>query len=203
MNSGRKMAGQDGTRIEPAGEGDLARISKLAGVIWRACYPGIITLEQINYMLDWMYSLDTLRKELRSGICYDLLLVGGELSGFSSYGPTEQARVFKLHKLYLLPKLHGRGLGSLLLNHCEREVRKHGGRRLMLNVNKHNVKAIKSYRRNRFVITESVVADIGNGFVMDDYVMAKDLGLSPFDPTVPSAPKLDSLAREQDSQESG
>jgi GNAT superfamily N-acetyltransferase len=81
----------------------------------------------------------------------------------------------KLHKLYLLPEMHGHGLGSRLLQHVEREVRAGGARRLILSVNKRNTKAITAYQRNGFVIAESVVTDIGNGFVMDDYVMAKEL----------------------------
>jgi ribosomal protein S18 acetylase RimI-like enzyme len=80
----------------------------------------------------------------------------------------------KLHKLYLLPELHGRGLGSFLMQHCEQEVRAAGAQRLMLSVNKRNTKAIAAYRRNGFAIAESVVTDIGGGFVMDDYVMAKE-----------------------------
>jgi len=71
--------------------------------------------------------------------------------------------------------LHGRGLGSRLLRHCEREVRAGGAHRLILSVNKRNARAIAAYRRNGFVIADSVVTDIGGGFVMDDYVMAKSL----------------------------
>ena len=77
--------------------------------------------------------------------------------------------------LYLLPELHGRALGSRLLRHAEREVRRHGGRRLILAVNKRNAKAIAAYQRNGFVIAESAVTDIGGGFVMDDFIMAKEL----------------------------
>jgi GNAT superfamily N-acetyltransferase len=157
-------------------EADLPAISELAGVIWRGCYPGIITQAQIDYMLARMYSLDVLRDEIRSqGIRYDQLLVDGKPAGFASYGPTSEVGVMKLHKLYLLPELHGRGLGSYLLQHCEQEVCAAGARRLMLSVNKRNTKAITAYQRNGFVIAESVVTDIGGGFVMDDYVMAKDL----------------------------
>src|SRR5208283_2544908 len=102
--------------IIPATEADLPAISELAGVIWRACYPGIITYEQIDYMLARMYSLDVLRNEIRSqGIRYDLLLVEDKPAGFASYGPTSEPGAMKLHKLYLLPELHGRRLGSLLL----------------------------------------------------------------------------------------
>jgi GNAT superfamily N-acetyltransferase len=166
----------DGKEIIRATEADLPAISELAGVIWRACYPGIITHAQIDYMLARMYSLDVLRDEIRSqGICYDCLLVDGKPVGFVSYGPASEPGVMKLHKLYLLPELHGRGLGSRLLQHVEREVRAGGVRRLMLSVNKRNAKAIAAYQRNGFVIADSVVTDIGGGFVMDDYIMAKEL----------------------------
>ena len=178
-------------QIITAGEEHLPAIAELAGVIWRACYPGIITHAQIDYMLARMYALEVLRAELRSqGIRYDQLLVDGKLVGFASYGPTEIGRprrgdrktqhavpTFKLHKLYLLPELHGRGLGSRLLQHVEREVRAEGTRRLILSVNKRNAKAIAAYQKNGFVIADSVVTDIGNEFVMDDYIMAKDLAL--------------------------
>jgi GNAT superfamily N-acetyltransferase len=162
-------------KIVRATEAGLPAISELAGVIWRACYPGIITMEQIDYMLARMYSLDVLRDEIRSqGIRYDQLLVDGKLAGFASYGPTSEPGVMKLHKLYLLPEMQGLGLGSRLLQHVEREVRAGAGCRLILSVNKRNAKAITTYKRNGFVIVESVVTDIGNGFVMDDYIMAKD-----------------------------
>jgi GNAT superfamily N-acetyltransferase len=163
-------------QILPATEADLPAIARLAGLIWRAHYPGIISAEQIDYMLAKMYSLERLREEigLRS-IRYERLLIGEELVGFASHGPTEKPAVFKLHKIYLLPAWQGRGLGSLLLRHCERETCKLGAARLVLTVNKRNFKAIAAYQRNGFAITDSVVMDIGGGFVMDDYVMAKEL----------------------------
>ena len=170
------VTSENKTQIVRAKEEHLPAISELAGVIWRACYPAIITHAQIDYMLARMYSLDLLRDEIRSqGIRYDQLLVDGKPAGFASYGPTAQPGVMKLHKLYLLPEMHGRGLGSRLLRHVEREIRAGAGRRLILSVNKRNTKAIAAYRRNGFVIAESVVTDIGNDFVMDDYVMAKEL----------------------------
>jgi GNAT superfamily N-acetyltransferase len=166
------------SRIIPATEEHLPVISELAGVIWRACYPGIITHAQIDYMLARMYSLAVLRDEIRSqGIHYNCLLMDGKLVGFAAYGPTAEPGVVKLHKLYLLPELHGRGLGSRLLQQVEREVRASGVRRLVLSVNKRNAKAIAAYKRNGFGVAQSVVTDIGNGFVMDDYIMAKDLSV--------------------------
>ncbi|HZL41736.1 MAG TPA: GNAT family N-acetyltransferase [Verrucomicrobiae bacterium] len=160
-------------RIVPATEESLDSISQLAGVIWRACYPGILSAEQIDYMLDRMYALNVLRDEITSaGIHYDLLLADDELIGFASYGLAAPA-TFKLHKLYLHPEYHGRGLGALLLRHCEEQAQGLGARKLVLNVNKNNSKAIATYQRCGFDIAKSVVTDIGGGFVMDDYMMEK------------------------------
>ena len=166
------------TEIVSATDADLPIIADLAGIIWRACYPGIITVAQIDYMMARMYALDVMRDEIRSDrIRYDLLLVDSKPSGFAAYGPTAERGVVKLHKLYLLLECHGRGLGSYLLRHVQSEIRATGARRLILSVNKRNAKAIAAYKRNGFVITNSVVTNIGDGFVMDDYVMAKDLSV--------------------------
>jgi len=162
-------------QIINAGEEHLPAIAKLAHLIWHECYPGIITREQIEYMLGKMYSLETLRAELDAGVHYEQLLVEGELSGFASFGPAEQPDRIKLYKLYLHSVSRGRGLGTALLKHCENEIRKLGARQLTLNVNKHNTKAITLYQRNGFSVVDSIVLDIGNGFVMDDYVMSKSL----------------------------
>ena len=163
-------------QIVPATEADLPALAELAGVIWRQHYPGIISHAQIDYMLGKMYSLETLREEIRSrGIRFYRLLVDGRFGGFASIGPADAAGVIKLQKCYLLPELHGCGHGSRLLQHCEAEARWLGARRLILAVNKHNTKAIAAYRRNGFTVAEPVVTDFGNGFVMDDFIMAKEL----------------------------
>jgi GNAT superfamily N-acetyltransferase len=163
-------------QILPAREEHLPALAELAGVIWRQHYPGIISPAQIDYMLAKMYSLAKLREEICSqGVRFQRLLVDRRFVGFASYGPTAQPGVMKLHKCYLLPDMHGRGFGSRLLQHCEREVRKLGARRLILAVNKHNLKAVAAYQRNGFGIAESVLTDFGAGFVMDDYILAKDL----------------------------
>lgn len=162
--------------ILPVTDEHLPALATLAGEIWRQHYPGIILHEQIEYMLGRMYALETLREEMRTKqIRFVRLLVDGRFVGFGSFGPLPEPGGFKLHKCYLLPEMHGRGYGSRLLQHCESEVRKLGARRLCLAVNKQNIKAVAAYRRNGFAVVESLVTDFGNGFVMDDYVMAKDV----------------------------
>ena len=162
--------------VEAAGVEQVETISRLAGEIWRACYRELLSAEQIEYMLARMYSLETLREEMRSGgIRYDFLWIGTDLTGFASYGPTETEGVFKLHKLYVHPRWHGQGHGSALLRHCEQAARGLGARRLVLNVNKRNRKAIRAYERNGYRTVRAETNDIGGGFVMDDYVMSKEV----------------------------
>lgn len=48
----------------------------------------------------------------------------------------------------------------------------------MLTVNKNNVKAIRAYEKTGFKNIGSLVQDIGNGFVMDDYKMEQTVGQS-------------------------
>ena len=81
----------------------------------------------------------------------------------------------KLEKLYVHQDAQRRGVGSRLIARVEAEAIAQGLPTLILNVNKNNLQAIQAYQKSGFVIRESVVVDIGGGFVMDDYVMAKRL----------------------------
>lgn len=161
--------------IERIHAGHLAEISALAAVIWRAHYPGIISHAQIDYMLARGYAVDTMRRELEGGIDWFCALADEELRGFASVGPTGTAAEFKLHKLYVHPDCQRLGLGTALLKECESTARTRGATTLRLNVNKRNDQAIAAYQRRGFTIREAIVADIGGGFVMDDYVMTRTL----------------------------
>ncbi|MEX0960850.1 MAG: GNAT family N-acetyltransferase [Burkholderiales bacterium] len=164
-------------RISAVGADDLEPIARLAREIWYRHYPGIITVAQIEYMLERRYSAQVMRRQLASRYTWwDKLETGGRLAGFASYETGEGNGDMKLDKLYVDQRFQGQGLGSTLLRHVESEAVRHGRHRLYLQVNKHNKRAIVAYLRNGYAIAEPVESDIGNGFVMDDYVMAKEIG---------------------------
>jgi GNAT superfamily N-acetyltransferase len=154
---------------------DVPLVRDLATRIWRRHYPGIITAAQIDYMLARGYSDEALAPFTSDeGAGLALVHVDFEPSGFAAWYRVEPGTT-KLDKLYVLQEVQGRGVGALLVAHVERAARADGSRTLVLNVNKHNASAIAFYERCGFARRESVAVDIGGGFVMDDYVMAKAL----------------------------
>ena len=162
--------------IVAAARDDIPVVQRLARTIWHRHYPGIITVEQIDYMLERGYSDEALRGFIgQPGAGLAIAGARGEPVGFAAWYRPGDPGTSKLDKLYVLPEWHGRGVGRALIGHVEREARRDGARELLLNVNKHNASSIAAYRRCGFETREAVVVDIGDGFVMDDYVMAKRL----------------------------
>ena len=163
-------------RLEPLTEADFGTLSDLANTIWRSHYISIISAEQIEYMLAGRYVPEKLCAYIGSDVRWlDLLWQGDLAIGYCSYALTEKPDEMKLEQLYLLPALHGKGLGGAMLRHVESRARDKGMASLMLTVNKHNAGSIAVYRKAGFTVREEARFDIGNGFVMDDYVMEKRL----------------------------
>jgi len=155
---------------------DIDTLIPLAYRIWHAHYPGIITPEQIDYMLERGYTRPVILDEINNqGVIWLAIKSGDTMIGFAALGPYAPQSM-KLHKLYLLPEYHGAGIGARALAEVERIARDNAASTLVLNVNKHNSRAIHAYKRAGWKVAEEVVADIGNGFVMDDFVMTKQLG---------------------------
>ena len=168
---------QEDIRLEPLTDADFATVAALADTIWRSHYGTMISMAQIDYMLDGRYTADNLRRYVdASDRWLWLLRVDGDAVGYCSCSLGEQADEMKLEQLYLLPALHGRGLGGRMLRHVEAMCRTQGRDVLWLTVNKGNAGSIAVYRKAGFTVRREAVFDIGHGYVMDDYVMEKRLG---------------------------
>ena len=164
-------------RILPVCDADIGELVELARGIWYRHYPGIISIEQIEYMLQQRYHPDLIRAQLASGRAWwDKLVANSAMVAFSSCELSDHAGEMKLDKIYVRYDLRGQGLGSRLIRNAEARAHAAGCTRLTLQVNKNNHSAIEAYRRNGFVVALSAKFDIGKGFYMDDYVMAKELG---------------------------
>ena len=161
--------------IRPATPADFAAIRAVVHEVWPIAYREMITPEQIRFMLEWMYSDESLSKQMTEEGCVFLVYEEDNLiQGFASFSEIEPA-LFKLHKLYVYTTSHGKGIGKALLNGVKRQAKVRGGKALELQVNKKNI-AQQFYLKQGFTIDRELVLDIGEGFVMDDYVMKTLLG---------------------------
>jgi GNAT superfamily N-acetyltransferase len=155
--------------------GQLDVVRALAHQIWPEVYPSIISMEQIRHMLDQFYSLGRLQADMAAGARYALIREDGQNVGYVSWQPEGSAGRAFLGKLYLLPDRRGRGVGAYALEWTEQQARDAGFTSLSLRVNKNNRAAIRAYLRAGFGFESDLCTEIGNGFVMDDYVMSKAL----------------------------
>ena len=163
--------------ILPVLESDIADLVALARAIWYRHYPDIISVEQIEYMLNQRYHPDLIRTQLASGRAWwDKLVSSDAMIAFSSCELSDHPGEMKLDKIYVRYDLRGQGFGSRLIRSVEAHALAAGCKRLSLQVNKNNHSAIEAYRHNGFTVAQSAKFDIGNGFYMDDYVMAKEFG---------------------------
>ena len=164
-------------KINKVSSESIPLIQKLSDEIWRKVYPSIISIEQINFMLDMMYSTASLEKQISQDAHQFIVLTwDNEPVGFASYSKKSPAdeKTYRLNKLYLQPELHKKGLGKAMIHFISEEVCSLGGKYLELNVNRQNP-SVDFYKKNGFKITSENILDIGNGYFMDDYIMTLEL----------------------------
>ena len=155
--------------ITEASKNDIATIRDIATITWPDAYGTYISMAQLNYMLDMMYSDDSLLDQMNKGHQFYIAELDGEAIGFASVSK-EANNACKLNKLYVLPTSQKTGAGKALLFKTIDFATSVAANCLYLQVNKQN-NAQHFYSKHGFTIREAAVLDIGGGFVMDDYIM--------------------------------
>ena len=165
-------------KILKAGENDLPVIHDMAQIVFRHTYLDILSPQQMEYMMEWMYSLPNLHKQLSEGHVYFIAYISGRPCGYMSIqkeGIESGIMVFHLQKIYVMPSEQGKGLGRLLFDKALSHVRISGlNSRIELNVNRKN-KAVDFYRHLGMSILRQGDFHIGHGFYMNDYIMGIDV----------------------------
>jgi len=159
--------------IFTAAVADIPLIRRMAQAAFPATYEKILTPDQIAYMMEWMYSEESLVQQMQGGHVFFVGKEAGEAVGYASVEP-QGTEVCHLQKLYVLPAAQGRGCGSALFNHAAGFCRSLGARRMELNVNRHN-RARDFYLRMGMHEAGRGDFPIGHGFFMNDYIMSLDL----------------------------
>jgi ribosomal protein S18 acetylase RimI-like enzyme len=154
-----------------ASKEQLPIVRDLAYRIWPDTYGATHTSAELDYMLSKFYAVDTLEQQMENGHVFVLAEDNDIFVGFVAYEfSSEDTNSTKIHKLYVLPETQGKGIGKALVDYVRKQAIINKNEMLFLNVNKLN-KAKDFYHRYGFTITKDIVIDIGEGFVMDDYVM--------------------------------
>ena len=159
--------------IRPATVADIPFIRQIAADTWPVAYGSILSKEQLDYMLEEMYSTKSLEAQMKEGHHFYLALLNDEPVGFAAFSKIEGS-IYKLQKLYVLPTIQKTGMGLELLKTIESTALKTGCKRLQLNVNRNN-NAKSFYERNNFEVIREEDIDIGSGYFMNDFIMEKVL----------------------------
>ena len=150
---------------------DIPLIQDLAQQSWRSHYPGIISPEQIDFMLDLMYSEEEITSQFNNPN-YHYYLLGNEKNfyGIMGFENHYEQNTTKLHRIYITEDGKGKGLGKEAIQFLKNQILEVGDQRIILAVNKQNP-SYHFYISQDFKVYEEGVFDIGNRFVMDDYLM--------------------------------
>jgi diamine N-acetyltransferase len=151
---------------------DTKLLQELAHKIWWESYKGILSDEQIAFMLEDIYSEASIRRQMEDGAVFIIIREEVELSGFASYG-LKDSGILRIHKLYFFKTAQGKGLGKMVLTHIESAAQSHNVNTIELNVNRNNP-AYYFYLKQGFTVMEEVDIPYYR-FVLNDYVMQKAL----------------------------
>lgn len=151
---------------------DYKIIQNIAHITWPLTYRAILSMKQLEYMLDLFYSEEALQKSLTTSVF--LIAKEDDIAlGFASYEhhyPKEHYT--RIHKIYILPEAQGKGIGSLLIKTIEAAAIKNNTKKLSLNVNRFN-SAIAFYQKIGFEIIAEENITLDFGYLMEDYIMEK------------------------------
>lgn len=157
-------------RIIPAvNDAEILGVASLAEEIWHEYFPPIIGEEQVDYMVEKFQSFDALKEQIADGYEYFLISNDYMMSGYT--GVKEQDGSLFLSKLYLLKDSRGQHLSTEVFGYLVDLAKERKLDKIWLTCNKYNSHTLDVYKHLGFEIVRDEVTDIGNGFVMDDYIL--------------------------------
>lgn len=174
--------------VEVTTDAQIKKLAQLAHKIWFGYWPALIGQEQTAYMVEKFQSEPAIKRDLtQNNYTYWFLynvddasdtaepLDDSKIVGFTGGHPDTDTNRFFISKIYLLPEARGNGFCSRVVEHYVELCREQNFNAMYLAVNKGNELGLRAYRGNGFYVADEVVLDIGDGFVMDDYIMQKDV----------------------------
>lgn len=156
---------------------DIETINRLAWLAFPATYRKLLAPEQIVFMMNWMYSPANISEQMRNSHTYFICYWDSKECGYFSV-EKQGENLFHLQKIYLLPEYQGKGIGKLMFEKAveyARQSKASSPAKIELNVNRYNSKALGFYSKMGMKKISEGDFDIGNGFLMTDYIMSLDI----------------------------
>lgn len=151
----------------------LKLVHVMAEQIWHEYYTNIIGREQVVYLLQKYQTVKALEEQVTEGYQYELILHDSTPIGYIS--TLKKLDYLYISKLYLIKEARKQGFSRKTMEYIEKKARQANLSQLQLNVNKYNNHSIAVYKHFGFSIIKEEKTDIGSGFYLDDYVMAKPI----------------------------
>ncbi|MFI3266316.1 MAG: GNAT family N-acetyltransferase [Rikenellaceae bacterium] len=162
--------------IRPATIDDVKLIHELGFKTFTVTYKDILLPDQLTYMLEMMYAPHNIVTQMSEGHNYFLAYSDDIPCAYVSIEQQDE-QLYILQKIYVLPEFHGQGIGRKMIHFAFDYVKnncKNSSCTMELHVNRNN-KAQQFYSKMGLSIARTGDFDIGNGFYMNDYIMAIEL----------------------------
>ena len=151
-------------------DSEIQDIAILANEIWHQHFIPIIGEAQVEYMVEKFQSYPAIKSQIENdGYEYYQIFCGHTMAGYT--GIHQENNALFLSKLYIKKDFRGQHLATKALDFLIQLCKERGLGKIWLTCNKYNSNTLAVYDHLGFVITDEQVADIGNGFVMDDYIL--------------------------------
>ena len=156
-------------------DNDIRTIAELADQIWHEHYTGIISQQQIDYMVRLYQSPPAIKEQIRKEK-YQYWMMTSLDNVPVGYMATQvcQDHIF-LSKLYIVCTHRGLGYGSQAIKKIAEVAKENGFDKIRLGVNRDNTESLAVYEKWGFKKIDVIIKDIGGGFVMDDFILQKNL----------------------------
>ncbi len=156
--------------FQPVNKNQIQELAQLANIIWHEYWKGKLSDSQIEYMIDKFQSEKAIKNQINNEkYTYYFIIVNGINAGY--FGISAKEDYLFLSKLYISKDYRSKGFGTKTFEKIKEIASEQNYTRIELTVNKYNTNTIKTYEKWGFQTVDSVVTDIGSGFVMDDYIM--------------------------------
>ena len=164
----------DALRIMPVTNMELVySVYAVAESIWEQYYTPIIGEAQVEYMVEKFLSPDAIVEQINSGYEYFLFSYDYTFAGFAAI--LEKDGELFLSKLYVDEEFRGKGIGKHMFQKFIEICKLRNLKKIWLTCNRNNLDSLAVYEHLGFKKTREEVTDIGNGFVMDDFILEYEI----------------------------